>query len=95
LKVIDRQLVEGGEFSVLLPYRPFGEFVTMANAAGFYLKEVLYVKQSERHEYFRSIGIFSKEQTEPKVASMAIRAADQQVYTPAFVSLLQPYYLYL
>ncbi|PSL28926.1 tRNA1(Val) (adenine(37)-N6)-methyltransferase [Chitinophaga ginsengisoli] len=95
LTVIDRQLAEGGEFSILLPYRPFGEFVTLAGAAGFYLKEVVHVKQSERHAYFRSIGIFGREQNKPQVASMAIREADQQVYTPAFVSLLQPYYLYL
>lgn len=95
LKVIDGQLTEGGAFSVLLPYRPFGEFTTMANAAGFYLQEVLHVKQSERHDYFRSIGLFSREQVEPKITSMAIREADQQTYTPAFVSLLQAYYLYL
>jgi len=95
LKVIDRQLAEGGEFSILLPYRPFGEFLVLAGTAGFYLKEVVHVKQSERHAYFRSIGIFGREQNEPKVASMAIREADQQVYTPVFVSLLQPYYLYL
>ncbi|SHN23313.1 tRNA1(Val) (adenine(37)-N6)-methyltransferase [Chitinophaga sp. CF418] len=95
LKVIDRQLKAEGAFSVLLPYRPFGDFISMAGAAGFYLQEVLHVKQSERHEYFRSIGIFSRQQNEPKVESMAIRAADQNAYTPAFVSLLQPYYLYL
>jgi tRNA1Val (adenine37-N6)-methyltransferase len=95
LKVIDGQLKREGAFSVLLPYRPFGEFITMANAAGFYLQEVLHVKQSERHDYFRSIGIFSREQHEPKVVSMAIREADQQTYTPAFVALLQAYYLYL
>jgi len=95
LKVIDRQLNPVGEFSILLPYRPFGDFVSMAGAAGFYLKEVVHVKQSERHEYFRSIGIFGREPSEPKVVSMAIREEDQQVYTPAFISLLQPYYLYL
>lgn len=95
LKVIDGQLKPGGECSVLLPFRPFSEFTAMANAAGFHLKEVLHVKQSERHDYFRSIGLFSREQVEPKIASMAIREADQQTYTPAFVSLLQAYYLYL
>lgn len=95
LQVIDGQLKQGGAFSVLLPYRPFGEFTTLANAAGFYLQEVIHVKQSERHDYFRSIGIFSREKHEPKVASMAIREADQKTYTPAFVSLLQAYYLYL
>ncbi|MCF6406272.1 methyltransferase [Chitinophaga filiformis] len=95
LKVIDRQLKPGGEFSILLPYRPFSDFVAMAGTAGFYLNDVLHVKQSERHEYFRSIGIFSREQREPKMESMAIRGADHNEYTPAFISLLQPYYLYL
>jgi len=95
LQVIDSHLKAGGEFSVLLPHRPFADFVAMAGTAGFYLKEVLQVKQSERHDYFRSIGIFCREHHEPKVASMAIREADHQAYTPAFISLLQPYYLYL
>ncbi|PWV47004.1 tRNA1(Val) (adenine(37)-N6)-methyltransferase [Chitinophaga sp. S165] len=95
LKVIDGQLKHEGAFSVLLPYRPFAEFTTMANMAGFHLQEVLHVKQSERHDYFRSIGIFSREEVEPKIGSIAIREVDQQTYTPAFVSLLQAYYLYL
>lgn len=95
LKVIDRQLKKDGEFSILLPYRPFGEFEAMAKIAGFYLQEVLHVKQSEQHEYFRSIGIFARRQDVPKIGSMAIREADKNTYTPAFTSLLQSYYLYL
>lgn len=95
LHVIKGQLKDGGEFSVLLPYRPFGEFVAIANAAGFYLREVLHVKQSEQHEYFRSIGIFTRDQGGSAVTSMAIREADKTTYTPAFISLLKPYYLYL
>lgn len=95
LKVIDRQLKEEGEFSILLPYRPFAAFEAMANAAGFYPGEVLHVKQSERHEHFRSIGIFSRKQNTPRTASMAIREANGNTYTPAFVELLKSYYLYL
>lgn len=95
VKVIGRQLKDDGGFSVLLPYRPFAEFVEIAGTAGFYLQKVLHVKQSELHDHFRSVGIFTHEQVQPDITSMAIREADKTTYTPAFTALLKPYYLYL
>jgi len=95
LKVIDGQLSASGSFSVLLPYKPFALFEELAQKTGFWLQEAVHVKQSEQHGYFRSIGIFSRFQQTPEVHSIAIRDADHKHYTPAFITLLEPYYLYL
>jgi tRNA1Val (adenine37-N6)-methyltransferase len=95
LQVIDAQLSAEGQFSVLLPYRPFVDFVLLAEQAGFSLRNVLHVKQSEQHDYFRSVGVFGRGAAIPDIRLMSIREADKKTYTPAFIALLQPYYLFL
>ena len=94
LKVIADHLTPSGSFSILLPSRPFDDFVALAVAAGFYPQQVLAVRQSVHHDYFRSVGIFSRREGVPEVQDMAIRDAENN-YTSAFIHLLQPYYLYL
>jgi tRNA1Val (adenine37-N6)-methyltransferase len=80
---------------VLLPYKPFTAFEALAKAAGFFAEQVVHVKQSETHDYFRSIGIFSRKEQTPAVSTMAIRDAGHKEYTEGFKMLLKPYYLYL
>ncbi|HVI43833.1 MAG TPA: methyltransferase [Chitinophaga sp.] len=94
IAAVDRQLKEDGMFSILLPYPFFGELTTLAAAAGYYPQEILYVKQSVKHGFFRAVGIFSKTFTEPHATELAIYD-ENNVYTPPFTRLLQPYYLYL
>lgn len=95
LQVIDKHLSATGQFSVLLPYVPFADFVSLAQQTGFFLREVLHVKQSEQHGYFRSVGIFSREAGVCKEHTLSIREADKKTYTAAFIELLKPYYLFL
>ncbi|WP_202909307.1 tRNA1(Val) (adenine(37)-N6)-methyltransferase [Chitinophaga rupis] len=94
LQAISAHLQPGGSFSVLLPYAAFPGFRQLAEAAGFYPQQILEVKQSVQHGYFRAVGIFSRQAVTPAVTSLAIYEK-QNVYTPEFVVLLQPYYLYL
>ena len=94
LKVMADHLTVDGAFSVLLPFRFFADFVDLAAGVGFYAKQVLHVRQSVQHDYFRSVGIFSRHSVVTNVEDMAIRDA-ANVYTPAFEELLKPYYLYL
>jgi tRNA1Val (adenine37-N6)-methyltransferase len=94
LKVMADHLTPEGSFSILLPSRPFADFVTLAAAAGFHAQQILQVRQSVQHDYFRSVGIFSRREGVTNVQDMAIREAGN-VYTPAFIDLLKPYYLYL
>lgn len=94
LKVIDQHLAPAGIFSVLLPYKPFAGFLSLANENGFFAKKILHVQQSLKHDKFRTIGIFSRVACDTDEETMSI-AESQQVYTAKFKELLQPYYLYL
>jgi tRNA1Val (adenine37-N6)-methyltransferase len=94
LKVIADHLTPSGAFSILLPSRPFAEFVVLAAAAGFHAQQILQVRQSMKHDYFRTVGIFTKKECITDVQDMAIRDTDNN-YTAEFIDLLQPYYLYL
>lgn len=94
IAAIDRNLAAKGQFSVLLPYVEFETFRLLAEAVGYHLLELLHVRQSVNHGCFRSVGIFSRIKGETHAAELAIYDGSQ-VYTPAFVQLLQPYYLYL
>ncbi|SEW57248.1 tRNA1(Val) (adenine(37)-N6)-methyltransferase [Chitinophaga arvensicola] len=94
LAAIDQQLSPSGEVSILLPFDAFEQFRQLALAAGFYLKQVLYIRQSVTHGFFRTVGIFSRRTVNTVIHELSVYD-DQRVYTPAFVQLLQPYYLYL
>jgi tRNA1Val (adenine37-N6)-methyltransferase len=94
LQAIAAHLHKDGEFSILLPYTAFRLFCQLGAAAGFFPRQILEVKQSVQHGYFRAAGIFSREQVTPVTGSLAIYD-EGNVYTTNFVTLLKPYYLYL
>lgn len=93
LTVIKGLLTNDGAFSVLLPYDGFQRFRLLAEAAGFTLRELLEVRQTPSHCFFRAVGIFG--------APGVLRASEmsvydgQQQYTREFSALLKEYYLYL
>ena len=61
LAAIDVNLSPGGSFGVLLPYHRTAWFEELARTTyGFMLKERLLVRQTPRHDFFRSILYFSK-----------------------------------
>ncbi|MBO9729871.1 MAG: methyltransferase [Chitinophaga sp.] len=94
ISAIDRQLAPSGEVSVLLPYTAFENFRALAVVAGFQLREVLNIRQSVDHGFFRTVGIFSRQAGDTTIKELAIHEANR-VYTSDFTSLLTPYYLYL
>lgn len=91
LEAIRRLLTPDGRFSVLLPYEGFQRFRKLAS--DFVLQELLEVRQTPAHGYFRAVGIFGKS-GELHREELTIYD-DQRQYTPAFIQLLKPYYLYL
>lgn len=93
LAAIINLLTSDGAFSVLLPHDGFQRFRALAEAAGFTLRELLEVRQTPAHGYFRAVGIFGVEGP-LRVSEMSIYDG-QQKYTPEFTALLQDYYLYL
>lgn len=90
---IVRLLATGGSFSVLLPCGEFDRFRRLAEEAGFCLQHLLEVRQTPGHSPFRSVGVFGQAEAS-QMEELTIRDAQRQ-YTPAFVSLLKEYYLYL
>lgn len=94
LKVIDQHLSATGVFSVLLPYKPFAAFLSLANEMGFYAQKILHVKQSIKHDQFRTIAFFGRLPVATDEETMSI-VESPNVYTEKFKDLLQPFYLYL
>jgi tRNA1Val (adenine37-N6)-methyltransferase len=94
LAAIGARLTPEGSCSILLPYQQFRTFCMQAAEAGLYPGRILDIRQSARHGYFRSVGIFSRRQLEPEMEAMAIHD-NGNVYTEYFTNLLKAYYLYL
>lgn len=93
LAAIKRLLTKDGSFSILLPYEGFQRFSALASSGGFVLRELLLVRQTPAHDYFRAVGIFGPS-GESHTSEMTIYDG-QRNYTPEFSALLQQYYLYL
>ncbi len=90
---IKRLLKDDGNFAILLPYHRTKEIEKLAMEAGFILHRKTVIKQTEQHDYFRSMMIFSTGKKDLIQDEIAIKNKDQ--YTPAFIDLLKDYYLYL
>jgi tRNA1Val (adenine37-N6)-methyltransferase len=91
LAAIKRLLAKDGSFSILLPYEGFQRFSALAS--GFALRELLLIRQTPAHDYFRAVGIFGPSGGS-HTSEMSIYDGERN-YTPEFSALLQQYYLYL
>jgi tRNA1Val (adenine37-N6)-methyltransferase len=96
LEVVDENLSYKGSFGVLLPYDRTAWFEEEASARyGFTLKEKLLVRQTPRHDFFRSILHFSRLK-DNFIPTAEITIQDTQgAYTEDFTELMKDYYLYL
>jgi tRNA1Val (adenine37-N6)-methyltransferase len=93
LPVIDTNLTMEGSFGILLPYHRTAHFEELAAGHGFHLREQLLVRQTPRHDFFRSILHFSRrrERSIP-LTELTIKNAEG-TYTEEFTELMQDYYL--
>ena len=94
LVVIDKHLTDDGSFAVLLPFHRSGYFETAAAKLHFNLAQKIFVKQTPKHNYFRSISVFSKKETTTRTEDIIIKNEEGN-YSVSFTSLLKDYYLYL
>jgi len=99
---IKRLLVKGGSFAILLPYHRTDFFIGIAALQGFKLLESLFVKQTTKHPYFRSILLFVKADfLEDDNYKKSLLIENELVikegndYSFQFKELLKPYYLKL
>ena len=93
-KIVLIRLKEDGKFYILLPYQEFQKFNSIAAADRLYLSQQVNINQTENHDYFRTMGVFSKMPSD-KIAQTSISIKINNEYSTGFVELLKDYYLYL
>ncbi len=96
LEAFDTNLSHKGSFGVLLPYHRTAWFEEQATIKhGFTLREKLLVRQTPRHDFFRSILHFSRQKDNfIPVTELSIQD-NAGVYTEDFIELMKDYYLTL
>lgn len=94
LQVVDKHLAATGLFAVLLPYHRVENFTEEALRYGLHLNKKILVKQTPKHEYFRGILFFKRDEIKPQLTELIIKDAENQ-YSTEFTALLKDYYLYL
>ncbi len=89
------QLRPGGKLFLLLPAKREKEFMNLLQDKKLYLVHLCRVRPSEKADWFRLLCTISKEPGNIiRHEELTIRE-NETTYTPAFIQLLQPYYLYL
>jgi tRNA1Val (adenine37-N6)-methyltransferase len=91
--IVNWHLLPGGSFAVLLPYERKENCIITAAAAGLYPAEMISVKQSTKHGFFRVMFWFTNEPGPTTHTELSIR--DGEDYSVDFKTLLAPYYLNL
>jgi tRNA1Val (adenine37-N6)-methyltransferase len=92
--VVERNLLAGGVFAILLPFRRTDEFINIANERGLRLNQITRVRQTPKHEFFRSMLIFSFVASALVEDEIIVKETDGN-YSSRFTSFLKDYYLYL
>lgn len=91
---VDDLLEPLGSFSVLLPFTRANEVEGLAQSHGFNVAHKAVVQQTPNHAPFRVMYIFEKNAfVTASETSIVIKENEQ--YTPAFISYLKDYYLFL
>jgi tRNA1Val (adenine37-N6)-methyltransferase len=91
---VNNNIDDNGFFAVLIPYHRTQQCLQLANQRGFYLAESVQVRQTPKHDFFRSMLLFGKQPSEAVENLIVIKDANN-AYTEEFVRLLKDYYLHL
>ena len=91
---INHLLSHNGYAYIMLPFKEMLLFREEMQQFEFYPHLILSIKQTEKHNYFRSIVVFSKTKA-LQIEQQELTIKIHQTYSPEFVSLLKDYYLYL
>ncbi len=94
LQAIDKLLTADGFFAVLLPYHRSNYFEEECLKLNFYLSKKILVKQTPKHNYFRTILFFLRNKSAIQPIELIIKNEGGN-YTTKFIELLKDYYLYL
>ena len=97
LRVIQSNLSEKGIFFLLLPYKRQDEIRKIFQQYQFNLLQIIFVRQSVMHDYFRMM-IKGKKKSDEFIETDFDEISiwdEKQQYTKQFIELLKDYYLYL
>lgn len=92
-RIMQENLAEDGSAGILIPWSREKECLDLAKASGFHLSEVLRVRQTPAHGFFRSILHLTKFPSMPITEHELTIKDDRNEYTPEFHELLKDYYL--
>ena len=90
---VKKLLSQTGMFAILLPYFRAEAFITLAAKHDLLLQQQVLVQQTESHQFFRSMLLFSLQQVEATTSTIMIKK--ERSYSNEFSELLKDYYLFL
>lgn len=90
---VNKLINANGYFIVLLPFYRTNEAIKIAETNHLFLQQKVLVKQTPKHNYFRSILIFNGTKIENIIEEIITIKDDKNQYTPRFQQLLEAYYL--
>ncbi len=93
MQQIDRLLKTDGAFCILLAFHRTKYFIDLALKTGWVCNRNISVKQTEKHEAFRSILLFERKYTTTENTCIIIKQNGS--YSDEFSKLLKDYYLNL
>jgi tRNA1Val (adenine37-N6)-methyltransferase len=97
MTLISKNLTPGGHFFLLLPYKRNAEIRKLVIDLGMFFEDLLFVRQTPRHDYFRMLVQGKRSTTETiktNFNEITIKGENEK-YTEAFQFLLRDYYLHL
>ena len=95
LQFIKQNLSAEGKFFLMLPYKRSNDLEKLLNTVGLTINTKVVVKQTTTHQPFRILVKGSAKNNKTLIEQEIAIKDEHQQYTPAFVSLLKDYYLYL
>ena len=96
ITAIDKNLAPQGSFGILLPFKRWEYFNSLASLHEFNLSEKVMIRHSADHEWTRVILEFRREPVEEtNTIGISIHQAKTKSYTEEFIQLMKDYYLHL
>lgn len=93
IKISGDLLKDDGKLFILIPYNRTEQLSALIRDH-LSIKEIVFVKQTPKHQFFRSMFLLGKEKSSAVTSEMIVMGGDGR-YDGEFIKLLQDYYLLL
>ena len=93
LKGVNRLLVTGGRFQVIMPYVEGNIFIAEAQEYGFYCNNILKIKPLPTSEIRRLILTFSRQKQKVSEKFLTIEHGRRHEFTEEYINLTKDFYL--